>query len=169
MAAGNVSFAIALPPEWKEIDLLSSEAERVLETPLAASLAAAARGSEHARLLMLRSLVAITSAGEPLAAGLSVALADRSAPISQIPLSAESFGGAEVSAVTLPVGSGVRLRRVAPAQVLAGVGPLEVLRVQYMLETELGLLTITFTTPQAARTREWGRLFDAMAETARLD
>lgn len=168
MAAGNVSFAIALPPDWEGIDLLSSEAERLMDTPLADALAAAARGSEQARLLMLRSLVAVTSAGEPLAAGLSVALADRSAPISQIPLSAESFDDAEVSAVILPVGSGVRLRRVAPAQVLAGVDPLEVLRVQYMLETELGLLTITFTTPQAARTLEWERLFDAMANTAEL-
>jgi hypothetical protein len=168
MAAGNASFAIALPPDWKGIDLLSGEAEHVIEPPLAAALAAAARGSEHARLLMVRSLVTVTPEGEPLAAGLSVALADTSAPISHTSLSALSLEDADVSAVTLPAGSGVRLRRVAPAEVLAGVGPLEVLRIQYMLHTELGLLTITFTTPQATRTREWERLFDAMADTARL-
>lgn len=168
MAAGNVSFAIALPPEWKGIDLLSDEAEPVIGAPLAAALAVASRGGEHARLLMLRSLVAVTSAGEPLAAGLSVALADRSAPVSQVRLSDQSFGDAEVSAVTLPVGSGVRICHVAPAGVLAGAGPLDVLRVQYLLETELGLLTITFTTPQAARTTEWEQLFDAMAKTAQL-
>jgi hypothetical protein len=168
MPAGNVSFAIALPPDWAEIDLLSSEAEHVLDGPLAPALAAAARGSEHARLLMVRSLVAVTPDREPLAAGLSVALADRSAPVSQLSPSAASFDDADVSAVTLPVGSGIRVRHVAPAEVLDGVGSLEVLRVQYLLQTELGLLTITFTTPQAAPTREWERLFDAMADTAQL-
>lgn len=168
MAAVNVRFAIALPPEWKGIDLLSSDAENLIGAPLSAALDVAARGAEHARLLMLRSLVTVTSAGEPLAAGLSVALADRSAPVSQVRLSDQSFDDAEVSAVTLRVGSGVRIRRVTPTEVLDGFGPLEVLRVQYLLETELGLLTITCTTPQAARTCEWERLFDAMAGTARF-
>lgn len=169
MPAADVSFAIALPPDWKEIDLLSSEAEHVIDPSLGAALETAAHGGQHARLLMVRSLVTVTPAGEPLAAGLSVAVADRSAPISQVSLSAVSFGDAEVSAVTLPVGRGIRVRRLAPAEVVHGVGPLEVLRVQYMLQTELGLLTITFTTPQAARTREWEQLFAVMADTARLE
>jgi hypothetical protein len=168
MAAENMSFEIALPEGWQDIDLLTGDAEEVLDGPLAAALAYATRGSEHARLLMLRSLVALTPSGQPLSAGLAVMLADDSTPVAQGPLTADSFEDADVAAITLPAGEGVRVRRVAPAGVLAGAEPLEMLRVQYLIHTSQGLLTVTFSTAQAPGAREWDALFDAMATTCKL-
>ena len=68
--------------------------------------------------------------------------------------------------MSLPAGQGLRVREEFPT----AVGGLSViaLRVQYLLHTEDGLLTITFETPQAAETEDWEKLFDAMAETAQL-
>jgi hypothetical protein len=164
----DVSCAIALPPDWQQIDLLDPEGEPVLDGPLAAALAHAAHGTDHAQLLMLRSLFALTANGQPLAAGLAVTLADPSAPVSSQPLTEETFAGREVAAVTLPAGSGLRVRHIAPAGVLGGSEPLQVLRIQYLLHTVHGLLTVTFTTPQAPRAPEWNSLFDAMAATCEL-
>jgi hypothetical protein len=162
----SLTFAIAVPPEWRELDLLEPGAAEELGVPLANALAFAARGTDQAQLLMLRSLFAVTSAREPLAAGLCVALADPSAPVSQAPLSVDSFAGADLAAVTLPAGSGLRVKRFVPATV--GDLPVAALQVQYMLHTEHGLLTITLNTPQAAQTEDWERLLDALAATAEL-
>jgi hypothetical protein len=168
MSATNVSFAIALPEDWQQIDLLAPDAEQVLDGPLAAALAFAARGSEEAQLLMLRSLVAIAGDGRPLAAGLSVALAGPSAPVSSEPLDVESFRGAEVTAITLPVGSGVRVLEVARTGARIAGEPLRMLKVQYLIDTVHGLLTITLATAQASAAEEWEQLFDAMAATSEL-
>jgi hypothetical protein len=97
MTQRDLSFAIALAPDWQQIDLLAPEADRLIDASLAAALARGARGGPHARLLMTRSLYAVTPAGEPLAAGLTVALADREAPVSSAPLEADDFDGAEVA------------------------------------------------------------------------
>jgi hypothetical protein len=164
----DVTCAVALPPDWQQIDLLDPDGEPVLDGPLAAALAHAAHGTGHARLLMLRSLFALTTTGQPLAAGLAVTLAEPSAPVSSQPLTEDSFTGREVAAVTLPAGSGLRVRHIAPAGMLAGSEPLQVLRIQYLLHTSHGLLTLTFTTPQAPRAPEWNSLFDAMAATCEL-
>jgi hypothetical protein len=161
-------IAIALPDGWQDIDLLAGDAADVLGTPLAGALAEAAAGSPQARLLMLRSLVAQTPSGEPLSAGLSIAIADAAAPVSQEPLRPESFAEREVAVTRLPVGTGLRIRHVAPARVLAGRPPLEMLRVQYLLDTAHGLLTITFTTAQAPHAPEWETLFDAMVATCEI-
>lgn len=163
-----VSFAIALPPEWQGIDLLDASEPSLLEDSVRDVLRTMADSGEHAELLMVRALVAFTESGQPLAAGLAVALADREAPVSAMPLTVDSFVGYDVAAVTLPVGSGLRVRRIAPAPVLPGHPPLQVLRIQYHVHTVFGLLTITFTTPQAPRNQEWEQMFDAMAATAEL-
>jgi hypothetical protein len=168
MPCEDVTFAIALPPDWSGVDLLSGEADQFLDRPLAEAVASAARGSDHARLLMLRSLVAWTPAREPLVAGLAVTFADRLAPVSAAMLEARAFEQSEVSAITLPVGAGLRVRHVGPASALAGGTSLEVLTIQYFVDTALGLLTMTFTSPQAPRARDWEPLFDAMAGTAKL-
>jgi hypothetical protein len=167
MTESDVNFAIALAPEWRQIDLLAPDAGRLVGGPLAAALDLGARANPHARLLMVRSLFAVTPEGEPLGIGLSVALADRSAPVSSQPLQADDFQGCDVAAVTLPTGSGLRVREVAPGAVIDGA-EIPVLRVQYLIETDAGLLTITLTTPQAEWTAEWEQLFDAMAQTAEL-
>ncbi len=174
MSNGNLTFAIAVPPQWQELDLLDPAAEQALGAPLANALAGAERGTAQAQLLMLRSLVAVTESREPLAAGLSVTLAGPAAPISQAPLDVQALAGdnafadsdADVSAITLAAGSGLRVRRL----VLTTVGdlPVAALQVQYLLHTEHGLLTITLDTPQAADTEDWEHLFDALAATARL-
>jgi hypothetical protein len=155
----DVDFAIAFPDGWREIDLLAPDAGEMIDGALAEALATASRGSQQARVLMLRGLLAVTESGEPLGAGLAVTVAYRTAPVSTQPLNADGFAGGEVSAVQLPAGAGLRVRRLPQDGVL---------RVQYLLETALGLLTITFTTFQAAQTVEWERLFDAMAATAEL-
>jgi hypothetical protein len=162
----NLTFAMALPPGWQELDLLEPGASEELGVPLANALAFAARGTDQAQLLMLRSLFAVTSAHEPLAAGLCVALADPSAPVSESPLSEDAFAGAEIAGVTLPAGAGLRVKRFVPAMV--GDLPVAALQVQYLLQTEHGLLTITLNTPQAAETEDWEHLFDALAATAEL-
>jgi hypothetical protein len=158
---------MALAPEWQQIDLLAPGAERMLDGPLAAALARGARGGPHARLLMARSLFALAPGGEPLAAGLSVALADREAPVSEEPLRADAFDDAEVAAITLPIGSGLRVRELVSDTVVVGI-EIPMLRIQYLIHCRLGLLTITLTTPQAARTEEWEALFDGLAATAEL-
>jgi hypothetical protein len=162
----KVAFAIALPPGWREVDLLDPDAAEGLGALLTSTLQRAAEGADHARLLMLRSLFAVTEKREPMAAGLSVLLADPAAPVSQTALRGGAFDDADVAAITLPVGAGLRVRRLVPAI----VGDLRVaaLQVQYLLHTEHGLLTITLETPQAAETADWEHLFDALAATARL-
>ena len=155
-----------MPPGWQELDLLDPAAEEALGAPLADALAGAASGSDQAQLLMLRSLVAVTESREPLAAGLAVTLAGPAAPISQEALSADAFAGADVAAITLPAGSGLRVRQLVPTTI--GDLPVAALQVQYLLQTEHGLLTITLDTPQAADTEDWERLFDGLAATARL-
>jgi hypothetical protein len=166
--AENVSFAIALPDGWEQIDLLAPDAEQILDGQLAAALAFAARGTEDACLLMLRSLVTVAPDGRPLAAGLSVALAGPSAPVSSRPLDAEAFMGAEVTAITLPVGSGVRVLEVARTGARVAGELLRMLKVQYLIHTAHGLLTITLATAQVSATEEWEQLFDAMAATSEL-
>lgn len=167
MTETNAQFAIALAPDWEQIDLLAPGADAVIDGPLAAALHRGALGGPHARMLMARSLYTVSPDGKPLGAGLSVMLADREAPIAAEPLREDEFADAEVAAITLPVGSGLRVRQVSGGAVIDGVD-IPVLSVQYLIHTSLGLLTITLTTPQAAHTEEWEHLFDAMAHTAEL-
>lgn len=164
----DVEFAIALPDEWSSIDLLADDVPEWLGPELGATLAAARRGGRSARMLMLRSLVAHTEEGEPLTAGLTVALANSDTPVAEEPLEDISFPDAELSAVQLPVGSGVRVARLQRTPPLGDGGELEMLSVQYALHTSHGLLTIGFTTPQASHPQAWEQLFDAMAATAEL-
>lgn len=163
----DVTFAIALAPEWEQLDLLDPEADQVIDAPLAAALQQGATGGPHARLLMARSLYRATPGGRPLGMGLSVLLADREAPVSAAPFDDADFGDAEVAAIELPVGSGLRVRKLGPGAEIEGE-PILVLSVQYLIHTGRGLLTITLATPQAAHTEEWEELFDAMARTAEL-
>jgi hypothetical protein len=163
----DVSFAIALAPDWQQIDLLDSDADQVIDAPLAAALQRGAHGGPHARLLMARSLYMATPGGSPLGMGLSVLLADQEAPVSAARLEDTDFGDAHVSAIELPVGSGLRVRKVEPGAEIEGEA-IPVLSVQYLIHTSRGLLTITLSTPQAASTEEWEEMFDAMVRTAEL-
>lgn len=163
----DATFAIALAPDWEQLDLLDPDADQAIDPPLAAALQRGARGGPHARLLMARSLYRATPGGSPLGMGLSVLLADREAPVSSTALEDSAFGDADVAAIDLPVGSGLRVRTVEPGAEIEG-RPIPVLSVQYLLHTPRGLLTITLTTPQSAHTQEWEELFDAMARTAEL-
>lgn len=168
MSATEIGFAIALPPDWEAIDLLASDTG-AFDATVAEAIEVARRGGEHAQLLMLAALVAMTPEGQPLSAGLAVTFADRQAPVSDAELAPESFpDDADVTAVKLPVGAGLRVRHVAPAEVLAGREPLPMLRVQYLLHTSRGLLTLTFTTAQAPQADVWNGMFDAMAATCEL-
>lgn len=167
MDAVDVTFAIALAPDWEQIDLLDPDADQVIDAPLAAALQRGARGGPHARLLMARSLYMATPGGSPLGMGLSVLLADREAPVSSATLEDTDFGHADVAAIELPVGRGLRVRKVKPGAVIEGE-PIPVLSVQYLIHTRRGLLTLTLSTPQAASTEEWEDMFDAMAQTAEL-
>ncbi|HET9105015.1 MAG TPA: hypothetical protein VFN55_16815 [Solirubrobacteraceae bacterium] len=162
----TVEFAIALPPEFNSIDLLDPGVTQSMPPALAQTLIDAHKGVQGARVMMLRSLIAVTEEREPLAAGLSVAIAAPDVPLAAQPLVAEDFEGSEVAAISLPVGQGLRVRDEFPTEV-EGL-PVIGLRVQYLLHTEHGLLTITFETPQAAETEDWETFFDAMAQTATL-
>jgi hypothetical protein len=163
----DVAFAIALAPDWEQIDLLDPGADQVIDAPLAAAMRRGAQGGPHARLLMARSLYMATPGGSPLGMGLSVLLADREAPVSSATLEDTDFGDAEVAAIELPVGSGLRVRRLQPGAEIEGEA-IPVLSVQYLIHTGRGLLTMTLSTPQAASTEEWEEMFDAMARTAEL-
>jgi hypothetical protein len=163
----DVTFAIALAPDWEQIDLLDPDADQVIDAPLAAALRRGAQGGPHARLLMARSLYMATPGGSPLGMGLSVLLADREAPVSSASLEHADFGDADVAAIELPVGIGLRVRRVQDGAQIEGE-PVPVLSVQYLIHTSHGLLTMTLSTPQAASTEEWEEMFDAMARTAEL-
>lgn len=162
----TLEFAIALPPEFNSLDLLDPEVTRSMPPALVHTLADAHKGFDGARLMMLRGLIGVTQERNPLAAGLSVALASPEVPLAQKPLEAEDFDGSDVAAISLPVGQGLRIRGEFATQV-EGL-PVIGLRVQYLLHTEHGLLTITFETPQAAETEDWEAFFDAMAQTATL-
>ncbi|MGH2894578.1 MAG: hypothetical protein ACRDPM_15150 [Solirubrobacteraceae bacterium] len=163
----DVAFAIALAPDWEQIDLLAPDADQVIDAPLAAAFRRGAQGGPHARLLMARSLYRATAGGSPLGMGLSVLLADREARVSSTTPADTDFGDAEVAAIELPVGSGLRVRRVQPGAEIEGE-PVLVLSVQYLIHTSRGLLTMTLSTPQASSTAEWEEMFDAMARTAEL-
>jgi hypothetical protein len=164
----DVEFAIALPEEWSDVDLLDPDAAEWAGPELGATLAAAREGGAAARMLMMRSLIAYTPEGEPLTAGLTVALAGRDAPVSSEPFADISLPGAELSAVQVPAGDGVRVRRIVTTQPLPEADEVPMLSVQYLLHTAHGLLTIGFTTGQASHPEAWEQLFDAMAGTAEL-
>src|ERR1700761_1982716 len=162
MNSVDVTFAIALAPDWQQIDLLDPDADQVIDAPLAAALRRGAQGGPHARLLMARSLYMATPDGSPLGMGLSVLLADREAPVSSATPQDTDFGDADVSAIALPIGNGLRVRKVATGAEIDGE-PIPVLSVQYLIHTPRGLLTMTLTTPQAAAsTQEWEEMVDAM-------
>lgn len=167
MSTTELGFAIGLPPDWEAIDLLSSDTG-AFDATVAEAIENARRGGDHAQLLMLVALVATSPSGQPLSAGLAVTFADRDTPLAEASLRPESFGDAGVTAVQLPVGGGVRVRHVAPASALAGDEPLPMLRMQYLIHTQKGLLTMTFTTAQAPHAEVWDGLFDAMAATCEL-
>lgn len=164
----DAQFAIALPEEWTYVDLLDPDVAEWADEELASSLAAAREGGAQARMLMLRSLIAHTPEGEPLTAGLTVALADPETPVAHQPLTDLSLADAELSAVQLPAGSGVRVRRMVQTPPLRTTGALPMLSVQYLLHTPQGLLTIGFTTGQTSHPEAWEPFFDAMAATAEL-
>jgi hypothetical protein len=173
----DIEFAIALPDGWRYVDLLAPDVAEWTGPELGATLAAARDGGAAARMLMFRSLVAYTPEGEPLTAGLTVALADgepiASGPLEDPKVSSGTFdepelSDAEVSAVTLPVGSGLRVTRLVDTPPLPVAGPIPMLSVQYVLPTAYGLLTIGFTTPHTSHPEAWKELFDAMAATAVL-
>ncbi len=166
MAEHTVEFAIALPAQFNSLDLLDPEVTQAMPPQLAEMMGAAAGNVEGARVMMLRSLVAVTEEREPLAAGLSVMLAAADTPLSSQPMTPEDFAGSDVAAITLPVGNGLRVREEFPTVV--GDLPVIGLRVQFLVQTGHGLLTITFETPQAAETEDWEALFDAMAQSATL-
>ena len=168
MIGDDVIFAIAAPEEWSYVDLLSPDVPRWAGRQLGGTLAAARAGTPKARMLMLRSMVAYTPSGEPLTFGLTVALADRDTPVAQTPLEEYSMPDAELSALQAPVGSGIRIVRINATPALPDSGPVPILSVQYALETALGLLTIGFSTAQAAPPEAWLPLFDAMVATAEL-
>lgn len=161
-------FAIALPAGWRYVDLLDPDAAEWAGPELDSVLAAAREGGPDARMLMFRSLITHTPEGEPLTAGLTVALADAGTPIASQPLTDLSPTEAELHALELPVGSGVRITRMVQAPQLGQTGAPRMLSVQYVLHTERGLLTIGFTTGQASHPEAWTELFDAMAATAEL-
>jgi hypothetical protein len=167
MSAIETGFAIAVPPDWEAIDLLSSDTG-AFDATVAEAIENARRGGEHAQLLMLVALVAVSPSGQPLSAGLAVTFADRDAALAAASLSPASFGDADVTALQLPVGGGVRVRHVAPATALAGDEPLPMLRLQYLIHTVQGLLTLTFTTAQDPHADVWDGFFDAMAATCEL-
>jgi hypothetical protein len=164
MAADQLEFAIALPEGWASIDLLDESGAELLDPSLARSLAEAGRG-ERGRLVMLRALLCAAGESLPVCAGLAVTMATTREPLPELS-AADTLAGYKVVAVTLPVGSGLRLSRVEPTEL---PGRIEVLKVQYLLHTADGLLGITFTAFQGARDPAWAALFDAMAATARLD
>jgi hypothetical protein len=164
----DVEFAIALPDEWTYIDLLDPDVAEWADAELASVLAAAREAGEAAQMLMMRSLITHTPEGEPLTVGLTVALAEPETPIASQPLTDLSALGAEPSAVQLPAGSGVRVKRIVRTPPLGEPAELSMLSVQYLLHTRLGLLTIGFTTGQASHPEAWEQLFDAMAATAEL-
>ena len=89
----DLDFAIALPEEWSYVDLLDPDAAEWAGPGLAETLAAARQGGTAARMLMMRSLVAHTAEGEPLTAGLTVALADSDTPLASEPLEDISLPG----------------------------------------------------------------------------
>jgi hypothetical protein len=164
----DVSFAIALPTDWEGLDLLGDAGVELLRPRVARLLLAAAHGGRHAELLMLRSLIARGSSGRALSAGLAVTIADTTTPVATQPLEADAFAGKQVSAVTVKAGSGLRVRHVSSAPALDTEETVDVLYVQYLLHTELGLLTLTFTTLQAPDAPEWEQFFDGLAATAEL-
>jgi hypothetical protein len=169
----DIEFAIALPDGWRYVDLLAPDVAEWAGPELGATLAAARHGGAAARMLMFRSLIAYAPTGEPLTAGLTVALADgggtiASGTLEDAELEGAELSDAEVSAVTLPVGSGLRVTRVVDTPPLPVAGPIPMLSVQYVLPTAYGLLTIGFTTPQTSHPEAWEELFDAMAATAVL-
>jgi hypothetical protein len=164
----DLAFAIALPEEWSYVDLLDPGVSEWAGPELAAALAAARQTGGAARMLMMRSLIAHTPEGEPLTAGVTVALADNETRVASEPLQDISLPGAQLSAVALPAGDGVRVRRLVRTPPLPDGDEIPMLSLQYLLHTPHGLLTIGFTTGQASHPEAWEQLFDAMAETAEL-
>jgi hypothetical protein len=178
MAQRSVSFDIALAPEWEQTDLLTPAGERRIRGTLAAVLARTARDHDppglhpepshrQARPLMARSLIAHAESGEPLAASLWVTLAVRAVAISSTALMDGVVGDADICAIGLPAGDGVRMYEVVMHRTSGG-SEIPVLRVRYELATAFGLLVISLACFHTERAAVWERLFDAMAQTAQL-
>jgi hypothetical protein len=85
----------------------------------------------------------------------------------------QSLPGADVEPV--PHGPdfrypGVRVRRLESAEIVPGQPPTEFLSVQYLLDTEYGVLAVTFATPQVEIFDEEGKmLFMRIASASKLE
>ncbi len=174
-AGRRLIVSIATPSLSASIDVLAAARAQapVTADSVLASLAIAARepGVVAARGFLLQ-------ARPPVLFTLSVMIAALEGP----PASADQTdAGAEVAAVRLPVGRGLRIvRNYGVASASAQAAP-SLLMVQYLLDSGLGALALTFTTPHCEPpappgTRAWGRtaeaftaLFDRLAGSCAVE
>jgi hypothetical protein len=165
MAPDALSFEIGLPPRWQQIDLLAEPGETLLPPEISGALSEISSPARPGRLLLARALVATAADALPVTAGLAISLAH----VDSEPSADDgSFGDAEVAAVQLPAGAGLRVQTCAPKQVVPGLTAASFLSVKYLVVTELGLLILAFTTAQGSPSEEWEQLFAAIAATARF-
>ena len=167
MIPDGLSFSVGIAAGWQDADLLDPGARALMGPALADAVHFAATGgtTHEAELLMFRALVAVAPSGSTVGLGLTAMLAAADTPIARTPLTTDLFGAdCDVSAVTLPVGPGIRRRRIIPATVELP----RTFEIQYLIESGHGLLTVTLTTAQDPDAVEWEELFDAIASTCLL-
>lgn len=160
-----LTFEIDLPHEWQQHDLLTDAGDALLPQQVVSSLSEVAAPDRTGQLLIARVLLAESPGEPPLTAGLVVSLAGVDAEPS---CDDKAFGAAEVAAMELPVGAGLRVKSLAAQEVLPDIVVPTVLSVQFLVVTDHGLLILTFTTAQGDPAAPWEQLFDAIAATARF-
>jgi hypothetical protein len=191
-AEPSLTFELTVPPGWEAIDLLAQARRGNLQArieqafvgnpglegqgeAMAEAVKSGARVGDGAGILGIYALVTEAAAGLPLVAGVTVSLVD------PLPFPEPGMDGredllgaheaAEWAVVRLAIGDAVRVRRLYPAEILPGLEPLLMLSLTYDVpRAELGgrLLTLAFSTLQAAVAPELCGLFDAIAARCTL-
>jgi hypothetical protein len=167
----RLDFSIRVPVDWNAFDVMKMPAEAATRPGgLAQAVQALAQGVDAAGVIAIMGIGHdLPREGEPdahLFVLLSVALRVVPGPFP------DSIPGARVDPILFEHEGGnypgVRVRRVHHAEALSGEPPMSLLTVQYLVQTDYGVLASTFVTPQVAVFETLMPLLDKVAGAGEL-
>lgn len=187
MARSAPTVDIATPPGWRVIDVLAAMRKGELDDRLIAALESSRAGEQvrsairgaleqaaaacgEAGVIAIKALVEDTD-GVPVFAQLAISiLTEAPASLPAVPGeegSLVSLDGAQISAMRLPAGDAIRVRKMTEARLTPDGPGFWALTLQYFVSSPdfPGLVVISLMTPQAALADSFTEMFDAMAET----
>lgn len=122
-------------------------------------VAALTRARDVGGIVAIQGFAAPRPGSAPLTFVLAISLAEVPYP------EAAELPERNVVPFELPCGTGVRLQRLARAQVGPGQPPIDLFTATYLAPTDAGVLALAFATPHLDGAPEFALLFDAIARS----